>query len=152
MKLMNANAIRSHYEMVVALEAAISDFWEPDRHGFRLPRCRLTIRRIVQAYFGSEPESRAVLDAVAARPNIGSAVTNHTFTGCLLAPPGRKDSPLPASDVKRMQRLALDAVQGTGPSTRGGEDDRWVVVVVLGVVEMLDSHRGRLPPRKRRLR
>lgn len=66
---------------------------------------------------GSEPESRAVLDAVAARPNIAAAVTNHTYTGCLLTPPSRKDSPLPAGDVARMQRLAKDLVAGTGYRT-----------------------------------
>jgi hypothetical protein len=63
---------------------------------------------------GSEPESRAILDAVAARPTIAAAVTNHTFTGCLLTPPGRKDTPLPASDLGMMQRLAHDVVEGTG--------------------------------------
>jgi len=63
---------------------------------------------------GSEPESRALLDAVAQRPNIAAGVTNHTFTGCLLAPPGRKDTPIGAADLQLMQRLAHDAVEGTG--------------------------------------
>ncbi|MBX2798280.1 MAG: hypothetical protein KTR31_11440 [Myxococcales bacterium] len=66
---------------------------------------------------GSEPESRALLDAVAARPNIAAALTNHTYTGCLLTPPSRKDSPIPAGDLARMQRLALDLVEGTGYRT-----------------------------------
>ncbi len=66
---------------------------------------------------GSEPESRAVLDAVAARPHVAAGVTNHTYTGCLLTPPSRKDSQLPASDQQRMQRLALDLVEGTGYRT-----------------------------------
>lgn len=65
----------------------------------------------------SEPESRALLDAVAARPHIAAAVTNHTYTGCLLTPPNRKDSPLPATDIARMKRLATDLVAGTGYRT-----------------------------------
>ncbi|MEM6930772.1 MAG: M14 family zinc carboxypeptidase, partial [Myxococcota bacterium] len=65
-------------------------------------------------YPGSEPESRALLDAVSARPHIAAAVTNHTYTGCLLCPPGRKDSPISAGDLGRMHRLAKDLVAGTG--------------------------------------
>ena len=63
---------------------------------------------------GSEPESRAVLSAVQERPHIAAALTNHTYTGCLLTPPGRRDTPLPGADIARMQRLATDLVQGTG--------------------------------------
>ncbi|MFT5682163.1 MAG: hypothetical protein ACI8RZ_003081 [Myxococcota bacterium] len=62
---------------------------------------------------GSEPESQAILRAFADRPNIASAVTNHTYTGCLLAPPASDDSPLPDSDIAMMSRLAHDAVEGT---------------------------------------
>ena len=62
----------------------------------------------------SEPESRAVVDAVAARPGIAAAVTNHTFTGALLTQPYRKPSPLPASDIELMAILAEDAVRDTG--------------------------------------
>ncbi len=64
-------------------------------------------------YPGSEPESQAVLRAFAERSNIASAVTNHTYTGCLLAPPASADSPLPDGDVAMMNRLAHDAVEGT---------------------------------------
>ncbi|MEN0065372.1 MAG: M14 family metallopeptidase [Myxococcota bacterium] len=63
---------------------------------------------------GSEPESRALLDAVAKRPHIAAAVTNHTYTGCLLCPPGRKDTPLSPGDVNHMHRLAKDLVRDTG--------------------------------------
>jgi hypothetical protein len=62
---------------------------------------------------GSEPESQAVLRAFSGRPNIAAAVTNHTYTGCLLAPPASADSPLPDGDVEMMNRLAHDAVAGT---------------------------------------
>jgi hypothetical protein len=63
---------------------------------------------------GSEPESRALLDAVAARPHIAAAMSNHTYTGCLLTAPGRRDSPISAGDQARMHRLAKDLVAGTG--------------------------------------
>lgn len=66
------------------------------------------------AYPGSEPESRAVLDAVAARPGIGAALTNHTYTGALLTQPYRPDSPLSEGDVELCERLAREAAAGTG--------------------------------------
>jgi hypothetical protein len=65
-------------------------------------------------YPGSEPESRALLEAVTARPAIAAALTCHTYTGVLLTPPSRPGSPLPASDVARMHRLGRDLVEGTG--------------------------------------
>ncbi len=65
-------------------------------------------------YPGSEPESRALLEAIAARPHIAAAITNHTYTGCLLCPPGRANSPLPARDIARVHRLGKDLVAGTG--------------------------------------
>lgn len=61
----------------------------------------------------SEPESRAIVDAVAARPRIGAALTNHTFTGALLTQPYRPDSPLGKPDLRTMERLAKDAARGT---------------------------------------
>ncbi len=62
---------------------------------------------------GSAPEARAVLDAFAARPNIGAVITNHTFSGVLLTAPYRADSELTESDLLLMQALAKDAVEGT---------------------------------------
>ena len=35
----------------------------------------------------SEPESRATVEAFRARPRIAAAVTNHTYTGCILTHP-----------------------------------------------------------------
>jgi len=61
----------------------------------------------------SEPESRAVLDAVTARPRIGCALTNHTFTGALLTQPYRKDTPLGSADIRLMELLGRDAVRDT---------------------------------------
>jgi len=62
---------------------------------------------------GSEPESQAVLKTFSDRRNIAAAITNHTYTGCLLTPPASADSPMPDSDVALMNRLAKDAVEGT---------------------------------------
>ena len=62
----------------------------------------------------SEPESRAVMDAVTARPRIACALTNHTFTGALLTQPYRKDSPLPRTDVRLLELMGKDATKDTG--------------------------------------
>ncbi len=66
------------------------------------------------AYPLSAPESRAVVDAVHARPNVAVALTNHTYTGCLLTQPYRDPTDLPKSDIKLMERLAEMAVADTG--------------------------------------
>lgn len=62
----------------------------------------------------SEPESRAVVDAVAARPNVAVALTNHTYTGCILTQPYRDPSPLSTGDIDLFESLASSAVEGTG--------------------------------------
>lgn len=62
----------------------------------------------------SEPESRAVVDAVAARSNIAVALTNHTYTGCILTQPYRDPSPMGQADIDLFERLAEGAVDGTG--------------------------------------
>lgn len=62
----------------------------------------------------SEPESRAVVDAVVARPNIAAALTNHTYTGCILTQPYRDPSPLSTADIDLFESLATQAVEGTG--------------------------------------
>ncbi|MCB9764256.1 MAG: hypothetical protein H6739_31075 [Alphaproteobacteria bacterium] len=66
------------------------------------------------AYPLSAPESRAVVDAFAARPRIAAALTNHTYTGALLTQPYREDSPLSAGDIAMMEGLANQAVEDTG--------------------------------------
>lgn len=66
------------------------------------------------AYPLSEPETRAVVDAFAARPYIAAAVTNHTYTGCILTQPYRGESPLDTGDIELMEHLAHQAVEGTG--------------------------------------
>ncbi len=61
----------------------------------------------------SEPESRAVVDAFAEHPHIGCALTMHTYTGCILTQPYRKDSPLSKADINLMEQLAEDIAEGT---------------------------------------
>ncbi len=62
----------------------------------------------------SEPESRAAVDTFAARPHIACAITNHTYTGCVLTQPYRADSPIREADARLMETLAKQAVEGTG--------------------------------------
>lgn len=62
----------------------------------------------------SENETRAVVDAFGGRPNISAALTNHTYTGCLLTAPHSPTDPLPTGDVMLLRRLAESAVEGTG--------------------------------------
>ncbi len=62
----------------------------------------------------SEPESRAVVEAFRGRRRIAAAVTNHTYTGCILTQPYRKDTPLAEPDIRLMESLATQAVEGTG--------------------------------------
>jgi len=61
----------------------------------------------------SAPESRAIVEAVHARPNIAVALTNHTYTGCILTQPYRDPSPLSKADIDLMERLAEQSVEGT---------------------------------------
>jgi hypothetical protein len=66
------------------------------------------------AYPMSEPEARAVTEAVAARPTLCAALTLHTYTGCVLTQPYRKASPLSEVDVDLMEALAEQGAAGTG--------------------------------------
>lgn len=65
------------------------------------------------SYPGSEPESRAVIDTFSDHPHICAALTLHTYTGCVLTQPYRKDSPLENDDITMMEALADDMVEGT---------------------------------------
>ncbi len=60
-----------------------------------------------------EPESRAVVDTFCDRPNIAAGLTNHTYTGCILSQPYRENTPLEQSDIRLLERMAHDAVEGT---------------------------------------
>jgi hypothetical protein len=61
----------------------------------------------------SEPESRAIVDAVSKRKTIAVGLTNHTYTGCILCQPYQKNSLLGKGDLDLMYRLAESAVEGT---------------------------------------
>lgn len=65
-------------------------------------------------YPTSEPEVRAYVSAIAARPNIVAHVTCHTFGGLVLTPPVNQGETLPKADVQRYARLAGDAAKLTG--------------------------------------
>jgi hypothetical protein len=62
----------------------------------------------------SEPESRAVMESFIARPYSALALSMHTYTGCLLTEPNRADTPISDADIRMMESLALQAVEGTG--------------------------------------
>ncbi|MCA9544856.1 MAG: hypothetical protein KC613_10715, partial [Myxococcales bacterium] len=66
------------------------------------------------AWPGSAPESEALLKGLAARPGVAVALTNHTYTGAILTQPYRADGPLGDADLFLMERLAKQAVAGTG--------------------------------------
>jgi len=65
------------------------------------------------AYPLSEPESRAAVDAFAAHPRIGCALTMHTYTGCILTQPYREETPLGDVDIEMMELFAGDLAEGT---------------------------------------
>ncbi|MGK0359638.1 MAG: hypothetical protein ACI9U2_001944 [Bradymonadia bacterium] len=65
------------------------------------------------AYPLSAIQSRATVEAVAARPYIAAALTNHTYTGGILTQPYRADGPISMADQDMMEALCKDAVQGT---------------------------------------
>lgn len=65
------------------------------------------------AYPLSEEESRATVAAFAARRHVACVLSNHTYTGAILTQPYRQDTPLSDMDIRLMELLAQDAVDGT---------------------------------------
>jgi hypothetical protein len=65
----------------------------------------------------SEPESRAVTDAFASFPCIGAAITNHSYTGCLITQPYCANSPLPLKDIRMLKTLSEQLAKNTGYKT-----------------------------------
>lgn len=61
----------------------------------------------------SEAETRAVVDTFASHKHVAAAVTNHTYTGCVLTEPHSEDCPLGKGDIDLLENLAKDAVKGT---------------------------------------
>jgi murein tripeptide amidase MpaA len=66
----------------------------------------------------SEPEVRAVVDAVVTRPNIGAYLAYHTFAGVILRPyGGHADEHFPTADLRAYQALGARATEITGYPT-----------------------------------
>ena len=65
-------------------------------------------------YSLSEPEARALMDAVSERSNVVAAMTLHTYTGALLTQPYNANTDLPKSDISMLQGMAEQLVSGTG--------------------------------------
>ena len=66
-------------------------------------------------YPGSEPETRASVQFIAAHPNITGAVAFHTYSGVLLRPYSHKaDDTLPAADLWTFQKLGAKGTELTG--------------------------------------
>ena len=66
----------------------------------------------------SEPEVRAVVEAVVARPNVGAYFAHHTYAGVILRPyGGHPDDHFPTVDLATYQALAKRATEITGYPT-----------------------------------
>jgi hypothetical protein len=92
-------------------------------------------------YPGSEPEIRAILQAVTDRPNLAGYIAYHTFSGVHLRPyAGRPDDDFPTDDLRAYKVIGEEATARTGypavsvfhdfkyhpkQTIKGGADD-WV--------------------------
>lgn len=66
----------------------------------------------------SEPEVRAVVEAVSARPNIGVYFAHHTFAGVILRPyGGHADDHFPTADLVMYKTMGRRATEITGYET-----------------------------------
>jgi hypothetical protein len=66
-------------------------------------------------YPGSEPETRAELQAVTDRPNITAYIAYHTFSGVHLRPyAGHPDDDLPTDDLRAFKLIGEEATARTG--------------------------------------
>jgi Zinc carboxypeptidase len=66
-------------------------------------------------YPGSEPEVRAMLQAVIERPNITGHIAYHTFSGVHLRPyAGRPDDEFPTDDLRAYKLIGNEATARTG--------------------------------------
>ena len=64
---------------------------------------------------GSEPEVRALIQAIVDRPNIGSYVSYHTFSGVHLRPySARPDDDFPTTDLRAFELMGDAATRLTG--------------------------------------
>ena len=97
-------------------------------------------------YPTSEPEIRALVQAIVDRPNICGAVTFHTFSGVHLRPPSDKpDDDLPAEDVWDYKMIGEKAEEMTGyPAISNYHEFRYhPKEVITGVFDdWMYEHRG----------
>jgi len=97
-------------------------------------------------YPTSEPEIRALVQAITDRPNICGAVTFHTFSGVHLRPPSDKpDDDLPAEDVWDYKLIGEKAEEMTGyPAISNYHEFRYhPKEVITGVFDdWMYEHRG----------
>ena len=72
-------------------------------------------------YAGSEPETRAIVEAAIARPNLFAWLNLHTFGGVLIRPLGAApDSKMHPSDLALFRQLEAWAIELTGYPTVSG--------------------------------
>jgi murein tripeptide amidase MpaA len=94
----------------------------------------------------SEPEIRAVVQAIVERPNICGAVTFHTFSGVHLRPPSRMpDDDLPPEDIWAYKTLGDKGFEITGyPAISNYHEFRYHPKEVISGVfdDWMYEHRG----------
>jgi murein tripeptide amidase MpaA len=97
-------------------------------------------------YPTSEPEVRAIVDAICKRPNICGALTFHTFSGVHLRPPSDKpDDEIPAEDLWVYQRFGEKGKELTGyPAIANYHEFRYHPrEIITGVFDdWMYEHRG----------
>ncbi|MDQ2986406.1 MAG: M14 family metallopeptidase [Armatimonadota bacterium] len=97
-------------------------------------------------YPTSEPEIRALVQAITDRPNICGAVTFHTFSGVHLRPPSDKpDDDLPAEDIWDYKMIGEKAEEMTGyPAISNYHEFRYhPKEIITGVFDdWMYEHRG----------
>jgi len=97
-------------------------------------------------YPTSEPEVRAIVDAIVQRPNICGAITFHTFSGVHLRPPSRMpDDDIPPEDLWVYKEIGKKGEEMTGyPAISNYHEFRYhPKEVITGVFDdWMYEHRG----------
>lgn len=98
------------------------------------------------AYPASEPEVRAVVDFIAAQPNICGGITFHSYSGALLRPSSyHADEDFPAEDLWTYQTIGEQGTALTGyPAVSVYHDFRYhpKEVITGALDDWLYDHRG----------
>jgi murein tripeptide amidase MpaA len=97
-------------------------------------------------YPGSEPETRALIQAIVDRPNIVSYVGYHTFSGVHLRPSsGHPDDEFPVPDLRAFELMGEEATRLTGyPAISIFHDFKYHPKMVIkgGDVDWIYDHLG----------